>query len=97
MLPFLKGKPEDAKSAEIRKVKKTREPELVRFSIEAKRAKSTGELRRSLSESELHEALLADGKRTLACEIVESKDLQKNPYLFARLEFRSSSLDVATA
>lgn len=94
MIPMLKGKQKDAKSAEIRKVKKIREPELARFTIKAKRAKGTIELRRILSKLSFMKLCWMGKKRTLACEIVESEDLQQNPYLFARLEFRQDRLDV---
>jgi hypothetical protein len=94
ILPFLKGKPEDRGWA-IKKVQKTHEPKIVRFSIAAERVVSAIEARRSLSGLSFMKIGLADRKRTLICEIVESEDLQKNPYLFARLEFRPDRLDVS--
>ena len=111
MLPMLvKGKPKDGEGTRlgkglsalergnfspIRKVRKTSEPEIVHFSIAAKRIRSAGEVRLSLSGLSFMKISWADGKRTLVCEIVESEDLQKNHYLFARLEFRPGRLDVS--
>ena len=89
-LPLLNGEAKDR----VKKVQKIEKQEIRRFSIGAKRVKSAGEVCNSLSALSFPRISWADRKRTLVCEIVESEDLQKNPYLFTRLEFKPEQLDV---
>ncbi len=89
-LPLLNG---EAKS-EVRKVQKIEKQEIRQFSIGAKRTRSATDVYGSLSTLSFPRISWADKKRTLICEIVESEDIQKNPYLFTRLEFKPEQLDV---
>ncbi|MEW6329752.1 MAG: hypothetical protein AB1468_06610 [Candidatus Micrarchaeota archaeon] len=89
-LPLLNGKKKD----EVKKVRKIEKQEIRKFSIEVKRVKSAADISKSLSALSFPKISWADKKRTLVCEIVESEDLQKNPYLFMRLELKPERIEV---